>query len=72
MATYQQLLGSLVDSEDPPLPQRTTSLTKPIGDVRTKHIVTQPILGLLFGSLAVYLLYWSIGFGEERSGCSQR
>ena len=30
--------------------------------MRTKHIVTQSILGLLFGSLAVYLLYWSHWF----------
>jgi hypothetical protein len=59
MASYQQLLGSLVDSEDPPIPQRTTSLAKPVGDARTKHIVTQSFLGLLFGAPAVYLLYWS-------------
>ena len=59
MGAYQQLLGNLVDSDDPPIPQRTTSLAKPVGPVRTKHILTYATMGLGFGLLAAYLLYWS-------------
>jgi len=44
MATYQQQLGNLVDSEDPPVTQRTTSLAPPVAPSRTKHILNMLVL----------------------------
>src|SRR5260370_30288783 len=58
MATYQQLLASLVDSEDAPVPQRTTSLVKPVGEVRAKHIASTGAVAALFGLIATALFYW--------------
>lgn len=59
MATYQELLGNLIDSEDPAVPQRTTSLAKPVGPVRTKHIVTNCAIAALFGLIAGAFFYYS-------------
>ena len=58
MAIYQQLLDSLVTSEDPPVPQRTTSLAKPVGPVRSKHIASTGGVAALFGLIAAALFYW--------------
>jgi len=59
MATYQELLGNLIESEDPPVPQRTTSLAKPVGPVRTKHIATNCAIAALFGLIAAAFFYYS-------------
>lgn len=65
MPTYQQLLGNLVDSEDPPVSQRTTSLALPVGPARTKHIRDMAILTTIFlvmpGAILLYYHHWIIG-----------
>lgn len=64
MATYQQLLDHLTESSDPPVPDRSTSLAKPVGPVRQKHIMQSVTLAILFGGLGVFLLYeraWFFG-----------
>jgi len=64
MATYQELLGTLVDCEDPPVPQRTTSLAKPVGPARRNHIIQGCFLAALFGLIAGAFLYyhhWILG-----------
>jgi hypothetical protein len=65
MASYQQLLGSLVDSVDPPVPQLTTSLARPVGPARRKHVVQMAVLTTFFlvvpAALLLYYQHWIIG-----------
>jgi len=65
MASYEQQLGNLVESEDPPVPQRTTSLVPPVGPARTKHILNMLVLTTLFlvipAALLLYYHHWILG-----------
>src|SRR5215469_3083653 len=65
MSTYQRQLGSLVDCDDPPTTQRTTSLAPPVGPARTKHVVQMGMLTLLFlmipSVLLFYFHHWLLG-----------
>lgn len=65
MATYQQLLGSLVESEDPPIPQRTTSLAHPVGPARTRYVLQMAAITTFFlvvpAALLLYWHHWIIG-----------
>ena len=58
-ATYQDQLENLRDCPDPPVPQRTTSLVKPTGEVRSKHIATNCMIAALFGLIAGAFFYYS-------------
>lgn len=65
MPTYEQLLGNLVDCEDPPVTQRTTSLAPPVGPARTKHVVQMGMITLFFlaipSALFFYFQHWILG-----------
>lgn len=58
MATYDQLLTHLVETADPPVPNRTTALAKPVGPAKTKHIVHCGGLALLVAVPGAALFYY--------------
>lgn len=58
MPTYQEQLGNLVESQDPPVPQRTTSLAKPVGPTRTRHILHIVLLTTVFLAVPATLLFY--------------
>jgi hypothetical protein len=65
MPTYQQLIGNLVESGDPPVSSRTTSLAPPVGPARTKHIWHMVVLTIIFliipAALFFYFHHWIFG-----------
>ena len=63
-ATYEELLGNLRETVDPPVPQRTTLLIKPEGETRARHIATNCMIAALFGLIAgafFYYSHWIVG-----------
>jgi hypothetical protein len=62
--TYQSQLEHLTEAGDPPVPNRTTSLAKPVGPVRQKHIFQCVGLAVFFAVPAGALFYyghWILG-----------
>lgn len=62
--TTQPLSDHLRDATDPPVPNRSTSLAKPVGPVRRKHITQCVMLGLILGipgGILVYERIWVFG-----------
>jgi hypothetical protein len=57
--TYQNLLDNLTDASDPPVPTRSTSLAKPVGPVRQKHIMQCVGLAIFFSVPAAAFFYYS-------------
>jgi len=57
--TYQNLLDHLTEASDPPVPTRSTSLAKPVGPVRQKHILQCVLLAVFFGVPAGAFFYYS-------------